>query len=120
MEYLRDKEIKQIINYQRALKRERIFKKRIDPLENYSDFEFKSRFRLNKISLQKLAELLRDRLERATERSQSLPVHLQLAVGLRFYVKGIFACNVTFAYQNLVLAKQLHVLANNLLFWQTK
>ena len=102
MEYLRFKEIQQIINYQRALKRERIFKNRIDPLEIYSDFEFKSRFRLNKTSFQKLAELLRDRSERPTERSQSLPVDLQVAAALRFYATGAYQ---TFVGDSLGLHK---------------
>ena len=61
----------------------RVFRDRSKTLEELSDESFKYRYRVNKEIANDLCALLHDDLQRATRKSRSLPVTLQILVTLK-------------------------------------
>uniref|UniRef100_A0A8W8HXN7 EGF-like domain-containing protein n=1 Tax=Magallana gigas TaxID=29159 RepID=A0A8W8HXN7_MAGGI len=72
----------------RDLRRQRIFRDRQNPLDAYNDLEIIQRYRLDRQSIISIIDLIKDRLERPTQRSVSLPVSLQVFATLRFLGSG--------------------------------
>ncbi|KAL2085042.1 hypothetical protein ACEWY4_020560 [Coilia grayii] len=75
---------------ERAVRRERVFRDRNNPLEVYNDDEIISRFRLTREAILRLTDELEDVLGPTTARSHSIPALLQLCTALRFYATGSF------------------------------
>lgn len=73
----------------RALRRERRFRDRLDPLE-LSDSELIQKYRFPRQELTLLFQELQPQLERRTRRSQALPTHTQVLLALRFLASGSF------------------------------
>ena len=63
---------------------------RSNPLEVFSDEEFKCRFRFRKETVLSLMQLLSADLEHGAPRNNFIPPILQIAVTLRFYATGHF------------------------------
>ena len=61
---------------------------RKDPFELYCQASFRDRYRLSKETVLELCGRLEPDLTRHTNRSQSLPVHLQVLTALRFFAVG--------------------------------
>lgn len=60
-----------------------------DPLErDYSDEQLRQRYRFRRNSIDYLAELLREDLERGTRKATALTVKQQIMIALRFYGSG--------------------------------
>nr|XP_034322684.1 putative nuclease HARBI1 [Crassostrea gigas] len=59
-----------------------------NPLDAYNDLEIIQRYRLDRQSIISIIDLIKDRLERPTQRSVSLPVSLQVFATLRFLGSG--------------------------------
>ena len=79
---------------QRVNRRERIFKDRLNPLEQMSNEDCVMRFRLNKQAINYICSLVNDDLKRSTKRSNALPVVVQVCVSLNFLAqKGFFRLN---------------------------
>ena len=76
--------------HQRALRRERIFRDRSNPLDTFSDEEIINKYRLSRECIINLCETLNDELEWPTRRNYALPAHLQVLTALRFYASGSF------------------------------
>ncbi|XP_056453116.1 putative nuclease HARBI1 [Gadus chalcogrammus] len=74
----------------RAVRRERIFRDRTNPLEMYNQDEFINRFRLPKEAILRLTDDLSDSLGPTTARSHSIPALLQVCTAVRFYATGSF------------------------------
>ena len=74
---------------QRALRRERVFRDRRNPLE-LSEPDIVAQYRLSWESIMMLCDLLNDELRRETERSKALSVQTQLFCTLRFLATGSF------------------------------
>ncbi|XP_065943334.1 putative nuclease HARBI1 [Magallana gigas] len=72
----------------RDLRRQRIFRDRQSPLDAYDDLEIIQRFRLDRQSIISIIDLVKDRLDRPTQRSVSLPVSLHVFATLRFLGSG--------------------------------
>lgn len=68
----------------------RLFRKRIHPLENLSDKDFIKRYRFSKSTVVELSEELRPILAKETNRNCSLPVEMQLCIALRYFADGDF------------------------------
>lgn len=79
---------------ERALRRERVFRDRSNPLEIYSDPELIERFRFPQETILLLAGKLEDRITPGTARNHSVPTVLQVCVALRFYATGSFLNSV--------------------------
>lgn len=89
-----------IRRYQRRiyLRRERLFRDRLNPLEFYDDLELYKRFRFDRHSIMYITEMLQLDLQRPTERNLAIPVRSQVLVALRFYATGSFQVLVGDSY----------------------
>lgn len=72
----------------RNLRWERVFRDRQNPLDAYDDLDIIHRYRLDRQSIMSIIDLVKDRLERPTQRSASLPASLQVFAALRFLGSG--------------------------------
>jgi hypothetical protein len=72
------------------LRKERVFRDRMNPLEVYNDSECVQRFRFNRQAISDICALISEEIERPTKRSQALPVVIQVCTALRFYSQGAF------------------------------
>ncbi|CAI6343459.1 unnamed protein product [Macrosiphum euphorbiae] len=71
------------------LPRPRFFRDRSNPLEDFDDFDFKSRFRLSKETFVFLLHLIGNDLRRSTNRSFAISPEIQILVTLRYYATGM-------------------------------
>ncbi|CAF0970844.1 unnamed protein product [Didymodactylos carnosus] len=74
----------------RVFKRERVFRDRQNPLETMTDDMVLARYRFPKTAIINLLTLIEPQIARATERTHSTPLIIQLLTGLRFYATGSF------------------------------
>ena len=74
----------------RAMRRERVFRDRTHPLEEYNDELVYKRFRFHRQFIFGLAEELRQDVEFALPRKGALTPVLQVCLALRFYATGSF------------------------------
>ena len=75
----------------RALRRERVFRDRINPLDIYDDHDFKLRYRFSRVSAMYIIdEITPDLLTRYNNRLHTIPPSLQVLLALRFYANGSF------------------------------
>lgn len=80
---------------QQDLRRQRIFRDRLEPLQQFSEVEIKRLFRFEPRSLVALVELVETDLERATQRNKSLTPMLQLCLTLSYLGTGSFQQNLS-------------------------
>jgi len=73
---------------QQRLHKPRVFRDRTQPLDCMDDDELISRYRLPRMCITELCDLLATELQRTTARSCALPVSTQVLVALRFYATG--------------------------------
>lgn len=71
-----------------ALRRERVFRGRSNPLDLYDDVDMFKKYRFNRAGVIFLMTELQNNLEHATKWSKALPASLQLFVALRFFATG--------------------------------
>ena len=81
-----------------SLRRQRVFRDRLNPLDAYSDFEFITRYRITQYMFLELLERISTNLNRTTARSYSIPPATQLAVALQFLATGTFQTVVASAH----------------------
>ena len=75
---------------QRALRRERVFRERANPLRMYTDEDFRKRFRLTRMGAIRLVELLRNDLGHEDGRGRPVDPALQVLIALRYYATSSF------------------------------
>ncbi|XP_002166584.4 putative nuclease HARBI1 [Hydra vulgaris] len=80
----------QEIAVERALRRERIFRDRINPLNIYDDIDLYKRFRFRRASIFYLTDLLQIDLQPKSNQTLIVSPILQLLCELRFYATGSF------------------------------
>ena len=73
-----------------SLRRQRVFRDRLNPLDAYSDFEFITRYRITQYMFLELLERISAKLHRTTARSYPTVPATQLAVALQFLANGTF------------------------------
>ena len=73
----------------RALRRERVYRDRANPLD-IPDHQLLSKYRFPRAEIMNIINLLEGPLERATKRGNPIPAHTQVLVALRFYASGSF------------------------------
>ena len=74
----------------RNLRRNRLFRDRMNPLDTYDDVELYDKFRFRRHDILEIVDELRDDLEYPETRQGSLPATLQVLVALRMYATGCF------------------------------
>ena len=83
-----------------SLRRQRVFRDRLNPLDAYSDFEFITRYRITPYMFLELLERISTNLNRTTARSYPIAPATQLAVALQFLATGTFQTVVASAHGN--------------------
>ena len=74
----------------RNLRRNRIFRDRINPLEQYDDVDLMKRFRMPRHVILEVINLIETEIEHPTQRSHAIPASLQVLCALRYYATGNF------------------------------
>lgn len=69
-------------NQRRALRRDRLFRDRLNPLDYYDDMEIRNLFRFQRCNLLRLIDQLTPLLEHPTNTNHALPVSLQVCLVL--------------------------------------
>lgn len=77
-------------NLQRAMRRERIFRDRINPLDKYDDVDFKYRYRFSRDVVLDLIDEFKDDIEGAFFRNTDISPTFQILLALRFFATGSF------------------------------
>ena len=83
---------------QSSLRRQRVFRDRLNPLDAYSDFEFITTYRITQYMFLELLERISTNLNRTTARSYPIAPATQLAVALQFLATGTFQTVVASAH----------------------
>ncbi|KAG0722400.1 putative nuclease HARBI1 [Chionoecetes opilio] len=78
-----------VVMYDRALRRERRFRDRLDLLA-LSDSELINHYRFPRHELLQLIQELEPALQRKTRRGHAIPTHTQVLIALRFFASGSF------------------------------
>lgn len=74
-----------------ALRRERLYRDRMNPLEKYDNVEIKRLFRFERENVLRITNDLQHIIEHSSKRNKALsPLH-QVCVALRFYATGPFS-----------------------------
>nr|XP_022311005.1 putative nuclease HARBI1 [Crassostrea virginica] len=79
---------------ERALRRERVFRDRGNPIDNFTDIELIARYRFPSRTILSLTDLVRDRVQHPTSRSHAIPALVQVLTTLRFLAKGDYLSEV--------------------------
>jgi hypothetical protein len=74
----------------RNLRRNRVFRDRVNPLEDYNDVKLYKKFRFTRNDILELTDMVRDAIRYGAERKGSLTPVLQVMLTLRFYATGTF------------------------------
>ena len=82
--------IRNIRQHQNNIRRNRIFRDRLNPLDAYNDIEIIRRYRLSRQLILDLYDQIGLELEPLTHRNHSIPGMLQIFCTLRFYACGSF------------------------------
>lgn len=79
-----------IRNQNQNIRRNRIFRDRLNPLDAYNDTEIVARYRLSRQLIMALYDLIGPNIEPETHRSHAIPGMLKIFVALRYYASGSF------------------------------
>ena len=74
----------------RNLRRDRIFRDRFNPLDNYDDDDLMKRFRMPRHVILEVIDLIEAEIEHPTQRSHAIPSSLQVLCALRYFATGNF------------------------------
>jgi nuclease HARBI1 len=77
-----------LFNERRALRRERLFRDRLNPLEVYDYVEVRRLFRFHRENVFRIVDRLKDKLAYSTGRGHCLPPVIQVCIALRYYATG--------------------------------
>lgn len=94
----------------------RRFRRFESPLDYYSDEELYKRFRFRSDSIEFIANLVREDLERDTLRNVSLSVETQVLLAIRFFASGSFQELVgdSFGVSKSTASRTIHAVAQSL------
>ena len=74
----------------RALRRERVFRDRLHPFDEYDDVDLLKRYRMPRPVLMQVVDLLHDDVAHPTKRSHAVSASLQVLAAIRYYATGSF------------------------------
>ena len=95
----------QMLEVMRAMRRERIFRDRTNPLEIYDDLELIERFRFDRHTILQIIQLLQDDLESSTFRNKVISPLIKVLISLRFFASGSFQIIIYFQQSRIVTFK---------------
>ncbi len=73
-----------------VLRRERVFRDRLNPFDRYDDIDFKYRYRFSKDTVNNIIDMLEDELRSNIHRPTNISPVIQVTIALRFYCTGSF------------------------------
>ncbi|CAC5359119.1 HARBI1 [Mytilus coruscus] len=79
-----------LANTQNNLRRNRIFRDRLNPLDAYDDHELLYRYRMSRQTLMRVIDMVRDDIVYETQRSHALTPEQQTFAAIRYYATGSF------------------------------
>ena len=68
----------------------RIFRRELDPLQSYSDYELRCRYRFGKEAINYIVDLVAEEITPDTNRNHAVSVEMQILITLRFLALGSF------------------------------
>ena len=71
-----------------ALRRERVFRDRCNPLDLYDNHEMFKKYRFTREGIMYIIDMFSNELEHPTKQSRALSAPLQIFIALRFYATG--------------------------------
>ena len=74
----------------RTLRRQRVFRDMLQPLDIYDDVELIKMYRMPRHVLLEVIYFIRDQVEHPTKMSHAIPATLQIITALRFFAEGSF------------------------------
>ncbi|XP_038062959.1 putative nuclease HARBI1 [Patiria miniata] len=77
-----------LMENRRALRRERVFRDRKNPLDEYNDVEMYKKYRFTRFGCLHVINRIEAELHHPTQRNHALPASLQVFIALRFYATG--------------------------------
>ena len=77
-------------NVPHPLRRQRLYRDRLNPFDHYDNFEFRQRFRFSKEGARFIINLVQDELKHENKRGLGLPPYLQVLTTLQFFATGTF------------------------------
>lgn len=78
------------LQQRRGLRRERLIRDRLNPLQFYDDIEFRNLFRFSKQHVHELTRTLLLQIDHNTGRGSAISPIIQVCIGLRFFATGCF------------------------------
>ncbi|XP_072163239.1 putative nuclease HARBI1 [Diadema setosum] len=90
--------ILQAIQAQAALRRERIFRDRLHPLDAYDDHQLRKLYRFSRAGCIAIINRLAPRIQYPTNRNMALPPSLQVFVSLRYFASGSLLDDTSFVH----------------------
>ena len=98
------------------VRKERVYRREVDPLECYTERELRSRYRFGREGLKFIVDLLANEISPATRRSHSLSAKEQVFITLRFLASGSFleVIGDTFgSYDKSTVSRRFHQVSRN-------
>ena len=77
-------------NQRRALRRERVFRDRINPLDKYDDTDFRLRYRFSREVVLTIIDDVQEDLQGRLFKASDIPPSLQVLLAMRFFATGSF------------------------------
>jgi hypothetical protein len=71
-------------------RKQRVFRNRTNPLDEYDDDEIRKRFRLSRELILELYEQIGAELEPQTQRNHAIPAIIKICCALRYYASGTY------------------------------
>ena len=71
-------------------RKKRSFNRLLDPLQSYTDFELRSRYRFGRESIMYIVDLIADEITPDTNRNHAVSAEMQVLITLRFLASGSF------------------------------
>lgn len=93
-------------NNQNNLRRNRIFRDRLNPLDAYDDHELLYRYRMSRQTLMRVIDMVRDDIVHETQRSYALTPEQQTFAAIRYYATGSFQTVVGDSHQCQGLSRE--------------
>jgi hypothetical protein len=69
-----------LFDTERAMRRERVFRDRLDPLDTLTDYELIARYRFPRKVILEVTDLLKEDIQHPTSRSHAISPHIQVCL----------------------------------------
>ena len=105
-----------MLEVRRAMRRERIFRDKTNPLEMYDDLELIERFRFDRRTILQINQQLDDDLESSTFSNKAITAMIKVLISLKCFDSGSFQIIIgdTFNVDQSIVSRAVHSVCNAL------